>query len=214
MELLFKLDVCEKTGICFRASEVNLPSGICLLQHLEPYGIRIFWCRKTEFLSLVGTTISLGPGRLQMKQRAWLVADEGSGRVTEGGLLAYLEELPCCCGENNVSFGAVSFFSMCFLSFTWHLIRHAVQSTSSSDGSDTHIFCTNCFSSAVSVRLSVGFVRFLHRIHGNSRFPVPGICLNENNRCYIDCQLYAILFTTFTTKINKLCNLFYCEPNL
>lgn len=115
MELLFKLDVCEKTGICFRASEVNLPSGICLLQHLEPYGIRIFWCRKTEFLSLVGTTISLGPGRLQMKQRAWLVADEGSGRVTEGGLLAYLEELPCCGGENNVSFGAVSFFSMCFL---------------------------------------------------------------------------------------------------
>lgn len=106
---------------------------------------------------------------------------------------------------------ALCLFSLCVSCFTWHLIRHAVQSTSSSDGSDTHIFCTNCFSSAVSVRLSVGFVRFLHRIHGNSRFPVPGICLNENNRYYIDCQLYAILFTTFTTKINKLCNLFYCE---
>lgn len=143
-----------------------------------------------------------------MKQQAWLLADEGSGRVTEGGLLAYLEVFPCCDGEYNLSFGAVSFFSMCFFSFTWHLIRHAVQSTSLSDGSDTHSFCTNWFSSAVSVRLSVGFVRFLHRIQGNTRFPVHGICLNENNHYYIDCQLYAILFPTFTT---KLCNLFNCE---
>lgn len=169
----------------WRASGVRIPSFKWFGQHLFPSAISIFFSTNTESLDSDGTTTNLGPGRLQIKQYAWLFTVDEIGKWMDGGLVCVAGFFEVCRGswcwkssslsvsESCVLWWMLAVLERSFL-YTW---RHLLQIMDLFGAEIRNVFCKYLQMSLLTVYLSLGLTRLVQQTQLKLFLSLRGILL-------------------------------------